>query len=310
MSYNPTKPYKNQIRKLISSTWSTPYVRVKSGIYPVIDRKKTGLEVDHTDGIGTKGFYHWRARSFKEAVVDALAMNLNDLALVRAVPYKIQNHLTLPKDDHEAILKIIRALVMECKKMQIAMTGGETSIHDNSDSLDISITMTGIVKESLPNKMRAGEVLIGLKSSGLHSNGFTLLRTILGLRVRPEVIKPTSIYLGKILELNKKVKIGGMMHITGGGFTKLKDILDDADVIIDAPIRPQPIFYELSKKGIKDKDMYKTFNCGTGFVLSVRPASVETALKITNGKAIGRVVPGNGQVKIASAFTKNHQLVY
>lgn len=79
--YDPTKPYKKQILELIKQTWETPYVSVKGDIYPIIERKFSYPEVDHTDGIGTKGVYHWQQRTFGNAALDALAMNLNDLAL-------------------------------------------------------------------------------------------------------------------------------------------------------------------------------------------------------------------------------------
>src|SRR3989344_797192 len=123
--YNPTKPYKYKILKLIESTWDTPYVKVEKGLYPVIKKKFSALEISHTDGIGTKGSYHWKKRTFKNAVLDALAMNLNDLAMVGAIPYAIQNHIVLPKDDHEAILAIVKRLLAECRQRNIAMTGGE-----------------------------------------------------------------------------------------------------------------------------------------------------------------------------------------
>ena len=109
--YNPAKPYKHKILKLIESTWDTPYVRVTGGVYPLIKRKISFPEVDHTDGIGTKGFYHWRQETFKEAVIDALAMNLNDLAIVRAVPYKLSNHITVPVED-ERSYKIVKAKLL------------------------------------------------------------------------------------------------------------------------------------------------------------------------------------------------------
>src|SRR5262245_13478561 len=127
--YNPTKPYKHQILRLIESTWRTHHVHVERGLYPVIIKKFNLPEIHHTDGLGTKGAYHWKKRTFKNAVVDALAMNLNDLAMVGAIPYSVQNHIVLPKDDHQAILTIVRSLARECKKRNIAMTGGETSIH-------------------------------------------------------------------------------------------------------------------------------------------------------------------------------------
>jgi len=112
--YNPTKPYKDDLLQIIKSTWQSPYLEIEEGTYSIFRKKFDFFEVDHTDGIGSKGFYHWQQRTFKEVVLDALAMNLNDLALVRAIPYKLQNHLTLPTDDHSAIKEIITALAAEC----------------------------------------------------------------------------------------------------------------------------------------------------------------------------------------------------
>ena len=135
---------------------------VKPGLYPIIHRASEGLEVDHTDGIGSKGFYHWQKRSFEAAVIDAMAMNLNDLALMQASPYKIQNHIILPEDDHDAILQIVEALSLMCQDYQIAMTGGETSIQNTLSGMDLRVTMTGTIAVEQPNQMRPGDILIGL----------------------------------------------------------------------------------------------------------------------------------------------------
>ncbi len=170
MPYNPEKPYKNQILELIKKTWITPYISVQEGIYPVFKRKFDYPEIDHTDGIGTKGIYYWNRRTFRNAVLDALAMNLNDLAMARAVPYKLQCHLILPEDNKSVILDIMKNLVIECKKRQIAITGGETSIQDNVQGIDISLTVSGFVKKAKGNQFLVGDMLVGFASSGLHSN--------------------------------------------------------------------------------------------------------------------------------------------
>lgn len=200
--YDPIKPYKKNILELIKKTWETPYVSVKDGIYPVIEKKFQHLEIDHTDGIGTKGFYHWQQGTFRNAVLDALAMNLNDLAIARAVPYKLQNHITVPEED-ERILEIIKALSEECEKRKIAITGGENSFHDNINGLDITITISGFIKEPKLNRFEIGDTLIGVRSNGLHSNGFTKVREIFNKGYRPEFVEPTKIYLDKILTLNE-----------------------------------------------------------------------------------------------------------
>lgn len=305
--YNSVKPYKKQIIELIQQTWETPYLSVEEGVYPIIKKKFSYPEVDHTDGIGTKGIYHWQQRTFKNAVLDALAMNLNDLALVRAIPYKLQNHIIVPEED-ERIVEIIEALSKECRKRNIAITGGENSFHNNIDGLDISITMSGFIKKSKPNIFKSGDVLIGIKSSGLHSNGFTKVREVFGKEYRSDFVEPTNIYFDTILALEKKFDIRGMTHITGGAFTKLKNLLNNTDIKItrNHKLKPQVIFQELYQRGVSDEEMYKTFNCGTGFVLSVNPAEAEKIIsEITpfNADIIGEIIPGTGQVKIESLFS-------
>lgn len=305
--YNPTKPYKNKILRLLNKTWKTPFVLVTADIYPTIQKKFDYPEIDHTDGIGTKGVYHWQKGTFKNAVIDALAMNLNDLAMARAIPYKLQNHIIVLEDNHEAILKIIKALSRECRKRKIAITGGETSIHNNLKGMDISMTISGFIPKLRPNSFRTGDILVGIKSNGLHSNGFTKVREIFGKKFRPEFIIPTKIYLDQILELDKRVKINGLIHITGGAFTKLKQILPqncDAIITRDHTLKPHKIFYELYKRGVSDKEMYKTFNCGIGFIFSVSPKEINKILPQKEMAIIGHIVPGGGNIRIGSMFSE------
>jgi phosphoribosylformylglycinamidine cyclo-ligase len=304
--YDPRKPYKHEIIRLIESTWKTPYVTVHAGTYPIIKKKFNAFEVQHTDGIGTKGEFHWQKRTFKNAVLDALAMNLNDLALVGAIPYALQNHIVLPEDDHEAILEIVRELAKVCKKRGIAMTGGETSIQNTATGMDISITVAGLIKKERKNKFKVGDVLIGFKSYGLHSNGLTKVRSLFGAgEWRDEFVAPTAIYLDQVLGILKKYHVSGMMHITGGAFTKLHDLLDGTDAIVQHPpaLRPQAIFDELNSRGVSDEEMYKTFNCGIGFVVGVSEADAKKILKsVKNAGVVGMIVKGNGKVRITSAF--------
>ncbi|MBU2109599.1 hypothetical protein KKB71_01400 [Patescibacteria group bacterium] len=304
--YDPTKPYKKQVLDLIKQTWNTKYVSVKEGIYPVFERKFSYSEVDHTDGIGTKGIYHWQQKTFRNAVLDALAMNLNDLILVGAHPYKLQNHIIIPEDNQEIILEIIENLKEECQKRNIAITGGETSVQDNIKGLDISLTVSGFIKKPQINSPQIEDVIIGVKSSGLHSNGFTKIREVFGDEYRAEFVKPTHIYSDTIPPLLEKYEIHGMMHITGGAFTKLKDNLFNANIRItrNSILKPQEIFYEIYKKGVSDEEMYKIFNCGIGFILSVSPKDKDNILmKIDDAAVIGKVEQGSGQIIIESAFS-------
>lgn len=305
--YDSRKPYKQQILRLIQTTWKTPYLSVREGIYPIFERKFSYPEIEHTDGIGTKGIYHWRKRTFRDAVLDALAMNLNDLAMARAIPYKLQSHIILPKDDHEAILSIVRSLRKECKKRKIAITGGETSIHDDAQGMDISMTVSGFVSNPKPNRFKIGDMFIGIKSNGLHSNGFTKIRELFKKEWKKEFVVPTRIYADEILRLLRKYKIHGMMHITGGAFTKLKDILSkELDVVLEGGLKlaPQKIFYEIYRRGLSDEDMYRTFNCGIGFVLSVDAKDAKRIVeKLKNADILGHIVKGRGRIVIHSSFS-------
>lgn len=302
--YDPTKPSTDSVLKLIQTTWNTPYIKVIPSTYALFERKFSYPEVDHTDGVGTKGIYHWRKKTFKNAVLDSLAMNLNDLLLVRAKAYKLQNHLVLPKDDNKVILQIMQTLVRECKKRDIAITGGETSIHNIPDSFDIGITMSGFVKNKKENKARPGDVLVALKSNGLHSNGFTLIRKLFKNEFKDEFIRPTRIYYDDLIPLLDKVVIHGMMHITGGAFSKLKGIIDsEQDIIISNPIKPQKIFFDIYRKGISDKKMYTTFNCGVGFIIALPRKEANNIVKLLpSSEIIGKVIKGKNNIIIQSAF--------
>ncbi len=305
--YKTTKPYTKTILKLIKSTWTSPHLSVKEGLYPIFKKKFNYQEVDHTDGVGTKGIFHWQKRALKNAVIDALAMNLNDLAMIRAIPYKLQNQIIIPEDDHGAILKIVKALSQECRKRRIVITGGETSIHNNSRGLDISMTVSGFIPKLKPNQFHVDDILIGIKSSGLHSNGFTRVREVFGSRLRPEFVAPTRIYIDQIIKLEKKIKINGLMHITGGAFTKLKQILPkncNAMINRSHKLRPQKIFYELYKRGVGDNEMYKTFNCGIGFIFSTPPQGLKKIKLPDNMAIIGKIITGSGKIKIESMFDK------
>ena len=301
--YNTTKPYTNTILELIKNTWETPYVSVKDGL---VRKKFDFFEYHHSDGIGTKGIYHWKKRTFENFVRDALAMGLNDLLLERARAYAVIDHLLIPEDDYKAVIETMKYLSEECKKRDIAITGGETAIHNNMIGLEISLTLLGFVEKPLQNKFREGDVLIGLASNGLHSNGFTKIREIFREEFREDFIKPTFIYYDSLVDLIEEFDIHGMMHITGGAFTKLRG-LSEGNVKIKKyhNLKSHDIFQEIYERGVSDEEMYKTFNCGIGFVLGIDRMDVDAFLSecFFSGDVIGEVVSGKGEIKIESIFS-------
>lgn len=303
------KPCEDYILDQIKRTWNTPYVEIDNGYI----KKKFPSDVyeyDHTDGIGTKGIYHWRLCSFKNAVIDALAMNINDMLMMKSTPYKLQNHLTIPKDyqwdDSEktdiAIKEIVTFLADECVKRDIAITGGETSIHQVpfNELLDISITMSGFSLTKFNNEFLPGDSLIGLPSSGIHSNGISILRKN-GFKLVDDCVIPTRIY-----SLPDHDGIHGIQHITGGGFAKMKSKLKgNAHINRFHSLEPQSIFHSILKKcpRLADKGMYTTFNCGIGMILSVDQKHVKEIKEITDGQVIGVVINGTNEIRIESMFS-------
>lgn len=303
--YDTTKPYTKNIKEMIRLTWNTPYLSVKEGIYPIQREKipESVLRIEHTDGIGTKGVYHWNGQTYENAAIDSLAMNLNDMAMARAVPYKLQNHIIVPEE--RGINESISKLCEECLLREIAITGGETSIQNNIKGMDISLTVSGFVFKEMENKIVPGDYIVGLPSSGIHSNGFTKVREIFGVEFRKEFVEPTRIY-DEVYEISDRFDVHGMMHITGGAFTKLKGIIGKSNIEIfqDHILNPQKIFYEIYGRGVNDSDMYKTFNCGIGFVISLPEEESEDMIsEYPKTDIIGKAVSGNGNIRIKSAFS-------
>lgn len=306
--YRTTKPYISDIRDKIRITWKdNPYLNVKEdGYYPIFVESHNRPQVDHTDGIGTKGWYHWKYRSFREAVFDAFAMGLNDLAMVGALAYKMQVHLMLPQDDQEAITTIMDEIVMTSVNNRIAITGGETAILDTMSGMEIALTMSGIVSDKMPRPhlCENGDVLLGLQSSGIHSNGITFIRDLFKEKYFVWMTRPSCCYHRKVI--GNALPLTGIMHITGGGFTRLKKLLThncDA-VLLDWKI-PSPfdvIFSEL-KDEKAEQTMYSTFNCGYGMVLACKEKDCETIRHKIKADVIGRIQKGNGKVIVNSMFS-------
>lgn len=315
--YNSSKPYTAKILELIKQTWEHPFYEVNDeGAYPVLRIKETNVyekfpyQIDHTDGIGTKGYYHWQAKTWAEAVQDAMAMNLNDLAMAGAIATKMQSHIVLPTENDEIVGAIVENLVKECKKREIIYTGGETSIQWNMSGMDLSITMSGLVKELRPNQCQLGDYVLALPSNGLHSNGFTLVHQLFKEEMLEEFTTPTAIYYDAIRNLPSLEKVSAMMHITGGGLGKLHRILpNDLDLYIDGgfmlSLVPPPAIYHLIKERgrLDNETMYSNFNCGIGFVICGPEKVIKSLDGLFGGSSIvGRIEKGSGEITVLSAF--------
>ena len=315
--YDTTKPYNAEIKRLIQTTWNTRYVRVDKYGVRVKPCAPKGPGWRHTDGVGTKGEDHWRMRTLSAAVQDALAMNLNDCARDRAIPFEICDHIFLPADDHAAMIEIVAHMADQCRAHNLAITGGEPAIHEGSKGLEISITMMGVRRSFVPNQFCEGDVLIGIGSSGAHSNGFTRIHNAFDdWELLPDdIATPTLIYYDRIDRIDRIWGINGMTHITGGAFTKMKEYLGGNDAYIHRSHRlePHPIFWELVRRGVPEEEMYRTFNCGIGFVIGVDSRVTNVCLRIIRDQfkaaIIGWVESGQGNVHIQSMFS-DQEYVY
>ena len=253
------------------------------------------------DGVGSKVLIAEMLKKFDTVGIDCVAMNVNDLICVGAEPLVFVDYFAIERPNSTMANQIAKGLVAGAIQSKMAIIGGETATlpdiikgHEGW-GFDLAGTAIGIVpkdKVILGDKINAGDIIIGIESNGLHSNGYSLARKVLlekhsvndsidGLNSGEALLKPTLIYVQEILEIISKAKIHGLANITGGAFLKLARLLrqskDELGVLLDSVPNPLPIFHLIQNIGkISNKEMYKTFNMGIGFCI-VAP---ESELKI------------------------------
>ena len=242
------------------------------------------LLATHTDGVGTKVVIANLMKKYNTIGIDCVAMNVNDIICIGATPISFVDYIAANKNDVSIFKKIVEGLVKGAKKSAMPIVGGETAIMPDviagkEFSFDLAGMVVGLVSKKdmvLGNKIKAGDVIIGAKSSGIHSNGYSLARkALLGKYTVKDKIKgvgilgnalltPTEIYVKPVLEMIQKCKINGLAHITGGSFTKLLRLKSIGYEIETLPKIP-PIMGLIEEQGVKSEEMYKTFNMGVGF---------------------------------------------
>ena len=256
-----------------------------------------------TDGVGSKLLLAEELDSIHTVGIDCVAMNVNDLICVGAEPLSFVDYVALDKPDEDLMGKIGMGLAEGCRRANCTLSGGETAIlPELVHGFDIAGTSVGYVKQEDiidGTKISEGDVLIGLKSSGPHSNGYTLIRKLFDgdAEIGKQLIEPTRIYVKEILELSGQIDVHGIAHITGGGLDNISRINDNYQYVIDSPLPVLPVFDWLQEKGnIEDKEMYRTFNMGMGMIVVVDEKDTEKALSILGSDAqiIGSVRNGKG----------------
>ena len=285
---------------------------------------KNPVLVSGTDGVGTKLMLAFQLDKHDTIGVDAVAMCVNDVVVQGAEPLYFLDYIACGKAVPERIENIVKGIADGCEQAGCALVGGETAempgMYDDTEYDLAGFTVGVVEKERLINgyNIKPGNVLIGLSSSGIHSNGYSLVRKIVfekgqldldtkyeGLS-RPlgeELLTPTKIYVKPILEVLKKYDINGMAHITGGGFIENipRMLPEGLQAEVDYGTWPiPPIFDLLQKVGeLNRKEMFNIFNMGIGMVLAINEEILPEVVRIleANGEKaylIGRVKEGEG----------------
>ena len=281
-----------------------------------------------TDGVGTKLKAAMILDKHDTIGIDCVAMCVNDVACAGGEPLFFLDYIACGKNYPEKIAEIVKGVAEGCKMSECALVGGETAEHPGmmpDDEYDIAGFSVGVVdKKDLITgaDIKAGDTLVGIASSGIHSNGFSLIRKVfdmtseslnkyydeLGETLGEALLTPTRIYVKALKALKKGgVKVKGCSHITGGGFYEnIPRMLPDG---INAQIDKNsydipPIFGLLAKTGgIEEKMMYNTYNMGLGMVLALDPADAEKAVEILSGAGekayvVGKCVAGEKGVTL------------
>ena len=283
--------------------------------------------VSGTDGCGTKVKLAILMDKHDTIGIDAVAMCVNDIICCGAKPLFFLDYIACGKNIPEKIADIVAGVAEGCVQSGCALIGGETAEHPGmmpEDDYDLAGFTVGIVDKAKiidPSTMKAGDVIIALPSTGVHSNGFSLVRKVFGLtdgaqdKTYPELDKtlfetlltPTRIYVKSVLALLKEVQPKGICHITGGGFYEnIPRALPEGlcAKIKRSDVRVLPIFDIIAREGnVPERDMFNTYNMGVGMTITVDPADVEKALEIlkANGEdayVLGEVVEGEKGVEL------------
>jgi len=262
-----------------------------------------------TDGVGSKVLIANAISKWDTVGIDCIAMNVNDLYAIGAEPIAFVDYLAVEKVDPERAAQIALGLARGAEISNMTIVGGETaSLPEIIRGFDLAGTAIGIVdkdKVVTGEKIREEDVLVGVPSSGLHSNGYTLARRIIAQSkytyfdampggdksIGEELLTPTRIY-PEIVELVKKCDVHGLAHITGSGLLKLRRISGLGFEITD-PLEPQPVFRFLQEQGgVDDEEMYRTFNMGMGFLIALDESEAKEACRIMGpgSRVVGSIV--------------------
>ena len=274
--------------------------------------------VASTDGVGTKIEIANTLNKYNTIGIDLVAMCVNDLIVQGAKPLLFLDYISINKINLKKLKSIIKGVIKGCKLSNCDLVGGETAEMPGTyekGKFDIAGFAVGIVDEKKilnKSKIKKNNLILAVPSSGLHSNGYSLVRYILNKKkinikknhfLKKELLKPTKIYVKEILKLNDKKLINGCANITGGGIMdNIKRVIPNglsAEINLNK-INISNIFKWIKKNNINDKEMLKTFNCGVGFCLIIDPKKIDQVKKFFSKQfkpyVIGKIVKGKNKI--------------
>ncbi|MBU0496915.1 MAG: phosphoribosylformylglycinamidine cyclo-ligase [Candidatus Thermoplasmatota archaeon] len=275
-----------------------------------------------TDGVGSKVIIANAMKKWDTIGIDCIAMNVNDALCVGAEPLAFVDYLAIDAPDPVITRQIGKGLQAGAEQSNISIIGGETaSLPELINGFDLAGTCLAYVKKDrivTGDKIEPGDVIIGLGSTGIHSNGYSLVRKVIqksglsfqdpfprktnkNLTIGEVLLTPTQIYVKEIVHLLNTLPVNGLAHITGGGLRNLPRLKSSVKYSIDNPLTPPPVFNFIQSLGEIDmKEMYQTFNMGMGFALIVQQDLVDKTIKLLQKtttyqvKPVGEIKKGSG----------------
>ena len=274
--------------------------------------------VTSTDGVGTKLEIANNLKKFDTIGIDLVAMSVNDLIVQGARPLLFLDYISISKINLTKLKSIINGIIKGCNISDCELAGGETAEMPGTyteGKFDLAGFAVGLVEKKnilSKNNVKYGDIILGIPSNGLHSNGFSLVRNILRKKkitlsknkfLKKELIKPTKIYVKEVLKLINKKLLVSCANITGGGlYDNLSRVIPKgktAEINLNS-IKTLKIFKWIKKAGVSEKEMLKTFNCGIGFCLIVKKKNIKKIQKIFVKKfkpyIIGKIKNGKDKV--------------
>lgn len=321
---NAIKRSQESIGRLISSTHTGSATVHGFGHYAGLVEIPGGmLLATHTDGVGTKVAIANIMGRYDTVGIDCIAMNVNDVICVGASPVSFVDYIAASRNEPAIFDEIVKGLVEGAQQADVAVVGGETAIMPgmfagDGFAFDLAGTVTGLLQKGraiLGGDIRPGDAIVGARSSGIHSNGYTLARqalfpkysvhdTVRGVgKVGEALLEPTRIYVRPVLDVIEACEVRGLAHITGGSFAKLGRLSNLGFEIDSLPPVP-PIMDLIREQGVDDAEMYKTFNMGVGFCVVLPDGQADSAISLfakhgVKSDVIGRIT-GAGGVRVDS----------